>query len=133
LRYANGDPIVDIPEAKIHHVVLKTTEDEYNALLDKTIEIHFNLVTATINDVSSYYHQFQKALMHIRLCDNKSYFNTNSTQSIDWSNNWDLDLNTTFCQWLTKFIKILMTDVDITSKECTLNKVVLITTLPEQA
>jgi hypothetical protein len=55
-RYANGDPTVDIPEAKIHHLVLKTTEDKYNVLLDRSIEIHSNLVMATINDVSSYYH-----------------------------------------------------------------------------
>jgi hypothetical protein len=82
-RFANGDPIVNIPEAKIHHIVVKTTENEYIALLDKSIEIRSNLVMATINDISSYYDQFRKASMHIRLHDDNGYFNANGTQRTD--------------------------------------------------
>jgi hypothetical protein len=102
-------------------------------LLDKCIKIRFNLVMATIKYVSSYYYQFQKASMHKRLHDDNRYFNAHGTQCIDWCNNWDLDLNTTFCQWLMKFMKMLMTEVDFTSKERTPNKMVLFTTLSGQA
>jgi hypothetical protein len=71
--------------------------------------------------------------MHIRLHDDKGYFNADGTQLTDWNNDWDLDLNTTFCQWLTKFMKMLTTDFDFTSKERTPNKAVLFTTLPGQS
>jgi hypothetical protein len=71
--------------------------------------------------------------MHIRLHDDMEYLNANGTQPTDWSNDRNLDLNTTFCQWVMEFMKMLMTDVDFTSKQCTANKAVLFTTLTGQA